>query len=65
VEKVKTNRETPEMTRFNEALHEVMQVSKTDLNRLLHDKKAIAEVRQRKGPKPKPSVSGRASREKD
>jgi hypothetical protein len=56
---------TPEMTRFNDALRQVMQVSKPQLNALLKDENAIESVRQRKGPKPKPSASGRASRGKD
>jgi hypothetical protein len=56
---------TPEMARFNDALRQVMQVSKPELNALLKDEKAIEEVRQRKGPKPKTSASGRASRGKD
>jgi hypothetical protein len=50
---------TPEMTRFNDALRQVMTVTKPELTALLHDKKAIEAVRQRKGPKP--SVSAHAS----
>jgi hypothetical protein len=56
---------TPEMTRFNDALRQVMTVTKPELTTLLHDKKAIEGVRQRKGPKPKTSAAGRASRGKD
>jgi hypothetical protein len=56
---------TPEMARFNDALRQVMTVTKPELTSLLHDKKAIEGVRQRKGPKPKPSASGRASRGRD
>jgi hypothetical protein len=56
---------TPEMTRFNDALRQVMTVTKPELTALLHDKKSLEAVRQRKGPKPKPSASGRASRGKD
>jgi hypothetical protein len=52
---------TPEMTRFNDALRQVMTVTKPELTNLLHDKKAIEAVRQRKGPKPKASASGRAT----
>jgi hypothetical protein len=62
---MKTAPQTPEMTRFNDALRQVMQVSKSDLNVLLKDYKAIQGVRQKKGPKPKPSASGLASRGKD
>jgi hypothetical protein len=53
------------MTRFNDALCQAMQVSKPQLNALLKDENAIESVRQRKGPKPKPSASGRALRGKD
>jgi hypothetical protein len=56
---------TPEMARFNDALRQVMQVSKPELDALLKDDKAIESVRQRKGPKPKTSASGHVSRDKD
>lgn len=62
---MKTAPQTPEMTRFNDALRQVMQVSKTDLKSLLTNDEAIQATRQKKGPKPKPSASGRASRGKD
>jgi len=62
---MKTAPQSLEMTRFNDALRQVMQVSKPQLNALLKDEKAIESVRQRKGPKPKPSASGRVSRGKD
>jgi hypothetical protein len=50
---------TPEMARFNDALRSVMTVTKPELTALLNDDKAIAEVRQPKGPKP--SASARVS----
>jgi hypothetical protein len=53
--------QTPEMRRFNDALRSVMTVTKPELTAMLHDDKAIAATRQKKGPKPKSSVSGRAS----
>jgi hypothetical protein len=56
---------TPEMARFNDALRSVMTVTKPELTALLHDEKALEAVRQRKGPKPKTSVSARASRDMD
>jgi hypothetical protein len=56
---------TPEMARFNDALRQIMTVTKPELTAMLHDDKAIEAVRQRKGPKPKTSASGRASRGKD
>jgi hypothetical protein len=51
------------MARFNDALRQVMQVSKADLKTLLKDEEAIEATRQKRGPKP--SVSARASREAD
>jgi hypothetical protein len=51
------------MARFNDALRQVVQVSKDDLSRLLKDEKAIEATRQKRGPKP--SSSARASRDKD
>jgi hypothetical protein len=59
--KPRTN--TPEMARFNDALRQVMQVSKGDLKALLKDDKAVEATRQKRGPKP--SVSDPASRDKD
>jgi len=56
---------TPEMARFNDALRSVMMVTKPELTALLHDKKAIESVRQRKGPKPKLSTSARALSRRD
>lgn len=53
--------QTPEMTRFNDALRSILTVGKPELTALLHDQKAIAGVRQPKGPKPKGEASGRAS----
>jgi hypothetical protein len=50
------------MARFNDALRRVMRVSKDDLQRLLHDEKAVEATRQKRGPKPS---SARASRDKD
>ncbi len=55
---------SPGMARFNDALRQVMKVSKTELNALLKDEKAINSVRQKRGPRPKTSASGRESREK-
>lgn len=56
---------TPEMTRFNDALRQVMTVTKPELTALLHDQRAIEAVRQPKGPRPKSSASARVRREKD
>lgn len=57
--------QTPEMTRFNDALRQVMTVTKPELTALLHDKKALAAVRQKRGPRPKLSASVRAASGKD
>jgi hypothetical protein len=51
----------PEMERFNEALRQVMTVTKPELTAMLHDEDAIASIRQPKGPRPKTSPSGHAS----
>ncbi|MEA2257384.1 MAG: hypothetical protein QOJ51_209 [Acidobacteriaceae bacterium] len=51
------------MTRFNDALRQVMHVSKDELKSLLKNEKAIEATRQKRGPKP--SVSDPASRDKD
>jgi hypothetical protein len=53
------------MARFNDALRQVMQVSKSDLKALLKDEDAVEATRQKRGPKPKSSVSARASGETD
>jgi hypothetical protein len=54
---------TPEMERFNDALRQIMHVSKDELKGLLKNEKAIEATRQKRGPKP--SVSDPASRDKD
>jgi len=48
---------SPEMTRFNAALREVMQVSKADLNRLLAEEKLNPLVPQRRGRKSKTKLT--------
>ena len=59
------NNESPEMSRFNAALRQVMRVSKDDLNRLLAEDKETPLVPQKRGRKPKTSASAHASRDKD
>jgi hypothetical protein len=56
---------TAEMTRFNEALSQVLKVSKPEITAMLKDDDAIASVRQPKGPRPKPSASARESLDTD
>ena len=48
------NRDTsPEMERFNTALHEILQVPKKELVRLLAEEKQAKSGKVRPGPKPK------------
>jgi hypothetical protein len=53
------NSDSPEMARFNDALRQVMQVSKADLKRLLAEDRVTPLVPQKRGRKPK--ASARAS----
>jgi len=62
---MKPRTDTPEMVRFNNALRQVMNVSKGELKALLKDEDAIEATRQKRGRHPKPSVSDPASRDKD
>lgn len=62
---MKSTKSNPEMARFNDALRQVMTVTKPEMTAMLKDEDAIASVRQPKGPRPKSSASGRASRDKD
>jgi hypothetical protein len=57
--------QSPEMARFNDALRQAMQVSKTDLKRLLAEDKVTPLVPQKRGRKPKSVASGPASSGKD
>jgi hypothetical protein len=50
-----------EMTRFTEALSQVMKVSKADMTAMLKNDDTKASVRQPKGPRPKPSASDLSS----
>jgi hypothetical protein len=54
-----------EYTTFQNALRQVLTVSKTNLNRMLAEEKAANAGKPKRGPKPKTSASGRASSEKD
>ena len=53
------------MARFNDALRQIMKVTKPELTALLADRKAVACVRQPKGPTPKTSASAPSSGDKD
>jgi len=53
---------SPEYTRFDSAMKQILQVSKTDLNRMLAEEKAANAGKPKRGPKPKASdraVSGK------
>jgi len=53
---------SPEMDRFNSALRQILQVPKSELNRMLAEEKKSKLGKTKTGPKPKPSpfVSDRA-----
>lgn len=52
---------TPEMQRFNNALRGVLTVSKSELNQMLAEEKLANTGKQKPGPKPKTSASGRGA----
>jgi hypothetical protein len=57
---------SPEHARFQNALRSVLQVSKTDLNRMLADEKLANQGKPKRGPKPKhSSASDHVSSDKD
>jgi hypothetical protein len=63
---MKSNPKTAdEYTTFQSALRQVLQVSKADLNRMLAEEKIANAGKPKRGPKPKISASGHASRETD
>jgi hypothetical protein len=62
---MKTSAPTVEMAHFNEALRQIMTVTKPELTAMLHDEDAIESVCQKRGPKPKSSASGHVSHETD
>lgn len=57
------NSTSPEMERFNNALRQILQVPKTEVNRLLAEDKAAKAGKTKPGPKPRASlsVSGRVA----
>jgi len=54
---------TAEMRRFNNALRDVLSVSKSDLNQMLEDERRSKIGKPKPGPKPKSSASGHAASE--
>jgi hypothetical protein len=53
-----------EYTTFQNALRQVLTVSKTDLNRMLAEEKIANAGKPKRGPKPKISASARACGDK-
>jgi hypothetical protein len=54
-----------EYTTFQNALRQVLTVSKADLNRMLAEEKIANAGKPKRGPKPRSSALGHASRETD
>ncbi len=56
---------SPEFQRFDNAMRTILQVSKTDLNRMLEEERIANAGKPKRGPKPKHlSTSGHASSDK-
>jgi hypothetical protein len=51
--------------RFENALRQILQVSKTDLNRMMEEEKQANTGKPKRGPKPKVSISDHASEKRD
>ena len=63
---MKAKTKTTEFRVFENALRDVLHVSKADLNRMLADEKRMNEGKPKRGPKPKrPSTSGHGVSDKD
>jgi hypothetical protein len=56
---------SPEYERFTTALKTVLQVSKTDLTRMIAEEKRANAGKPKRGPKPKASPSDRAAENRD
>ncbi len=54
-------RKSTEYERFNSALKQVLQVSKTDLKQMLAEEKLASAGKPKRGPKPHSSASAPAS----
>lgn len=59
-----SSKHSPEYTKFDSAMRQILQVSKTDLNRMLDEEKIANAGKPKRGPKPKTSVSDRAVSDK-
>ena len=65
-ERMKSNpKPSPEYTNFENALRQVLTVSKADMNRMLAEEKIANAGKPKRGPKPKTSASGHVSSERD
>jgi hypothetical protein len=56
---------SPKYEKFAGALRTVLQVSKSDMNRMLEEERVSKIGKTKPGPKPKTSTSGRAVSDKD
>ena len=59
-DKVQMINDSPEMERFNQALHQILQTPKSELTRLLAEEKEAKVGKTKPGPKPKTSSSAHA-----
>jgi hypothetical protein len=50
---------SPEFRRFDTAMRQILQVSKTDLNRMLAEEKIANAGKPKRGPKPKAKVESK------
>jgi hypothetical protein len=55
-----SQRKSPEMQRFNDALRSVLSVSKSDMQKMLEHERQSKIGKVKPGPKPRTSASGRA-----
>ncbi len=58
-------KQSPEYMNFENALRQVLTVSKADMNRMLAEEKIANAGKPKRGPKPKTSASGHVSSERD
>jgi hypothetical protein len=56
---------SPEYEQFTGALRAILQVSKSDMNRMLEEERVSKIGKTKPGPKPKTSASGRVVSDRD
>lgn len=56
---------SPEYTNFENAMRTILRASKAEVNRVLAEEKTERATKPKRGPKPRVSASGHASRERD